>query len=145
MEEVTEGAVLRTGTERRGIAPFSRARIEDFLPSSEDKRIAEEAGKPVLVSVFDCARTTLAQCLAIRKLAPDAPVFRLLVGKIREAHVAGQEEPLKVIRDPLPEPLCFLPGADGHCGIQGLGRRPGVPRHVQKLLCSLLVDLSVAL
>ena len=138
------GHVLRTGAGRKGIAPFqSRAQPDDFLPSSEDKRIAEETGKEVLVSVFDCERTTLIQCLAIRLIPPATPVFRLSVPGIREINVPEQSRPLRVVRDPLAMPWALFPGADGHCGIAGIHRSPGGSRTALRLILNKLVDLSV--
>jgi hypothetical protein len=145
VEEVTDGHVLRTGVGRRGIAPFqSRAQPDDFVPSSEDKRIAEETGKDVLVSVFDCERTTPIQCLAIRLVPPTAPLFQLSVQGIRSINVPEQPRSLHVVRDPLPMPFGLLPGADGHCGIAGIHRPPGGSRTVQRLILSKLVDLCVS-
>lgn len=145
MEEVTGGHVLRTGAGRKGIAPFEpRAQPDDFLPSSEDKKIAEETGQEVLVSVFDCARTTLVQCLVIRQVLPTTPVFRLPVQGIREINVPEQSGPLRVVRNPLPLPWSLFPGADGHCGIAGIHRPAGGSRTAQRLILSKLVDLCIS-
>lgn len=100
---------------------------EAFVPTRSDKNEASERGGPVLVSVWDEARTTLAQAQGFRE---------------RDATVAGRQPPetipfwfrvcdirsvapdrLRVLRDP--RPSADGAGAEGHCGIAGLEKRPG--------------------
>jgi hypothetical protein len=140
-EKLSSGEVLRFA-QRKGLAPFpQRARIEDFLPTSREK---DEAGKNdghVLISVWD-ATTEFSQILSFRGIQiPDQPVFTLAVKEVTSIKV-GDRARLYVVRDPLPEPDCYKPGADGHCGIGDLARRKGEPRAVIDDICSRLVDVA---
>lgn len=139
-DELTSGTVLRMAKERKGIAPFpERPRVEDFEPTEKEKKNPAVNGH-VRISVFDSTRTTAVQMFAIRKIpASSLPVFFLPVEAITAIQTEGRA-PLYVVRDPMPEPECFHPGADGHCGIGDLARRSGEPRAVVKGLCSQLVD-----
>lgn len=142
--ELVRGNVLRTGVKRGGgIAPFTRAEPDDFTPSTEDKRVAQESGKPVLLSVFDCKRTTVPQCLEIRELLPGTPVFNLLISEIKKIETPARDGFLRVVEDPLPSPWNALPGADGHCGIQGVDRPSGCPRRDYRAVLSRLIDIAV--
>jgi hypothetical protein len=127
---------------RNGIAAFpQRPRIEDFEPSSKEKAKKEQSGR-VIISVFDNTRTSPAQMFAIRKLEVlSRPVFELSVEAISAIRVADRE-PLYVVRDPLPEPDCLLPGADGHCGIGDLTHRRGELHENINALLSRLVDAA---
>jgi hypothetical protein len=142
-EKLTSGTVLRVARSRKGIAAFAqRPRIEDFEPTSEDRAKRVEQGDHIIISVFDRARTSISQMFAIRKLGVfSRPVFALSVEGIYTIQVADRE-PLYVIRDPLPEPECLLPGADGHCGIGDLARRRGELRENVNALLSRLVDAA---
>lgn len=126
--------------ERKGLAPFpERPRIEDFEPTGKEKQNPAANGH-VRISVFDYSRTTVAQIFAIRRIPVHSlPVFGLPVERINTIQAEGRA-PLYVVRDPMPEPDCFLSGADGHCGIGNLARRSGEQRAVIKDLCSQLVD-----
>lgn len=131
---------------RTGIAAFpQRPRLEDFEPTSADKAKREEQNGRVFISVFDHERTSIGQMFAIRKLEVSSrPVFGLFVEMITAIRVAGRE-PLYVVRDSLPEPECFSPGGDGHCGIGDLGHRGGEPRENIKALLSRLADIAYLL
>jgi len=144
-ELLTSGIVLRMAKERKGLAPFpERPRIEDFEPTEQEKQNPAAKGH-VWISVFDRSRTTSAQIFAIRRIAESSrPVFPLPVEGITAIQVEGRTT-LYVARDPLQEPECFQPGADGHCGIGDLARRSGEPRAVIKDLCSQLVDAVLIL
>jgi|SRR6185295_11760668 len=140
-EELTSGVVLRMAKERKGMAPFpERPRIEDFEPSEKEKQNPAANGH-VRISVFDRSRTTPSQMFALRRLVEfSRPVFPLPVEEITTIQVE-RRAPLYVARDPMQEPECFQPGAEGHCGIGDLARRSGEPRAVIKDLCSQLVDV----
>jgi hypothetical protein len=47
-----------------------------------------------------------------------------------------------VLRDPLDLLLSELPGADGHCGIEGLHRSPGEEKRLYRELRVRLADVS---
>jgi hypothetical protein len=129
---------------RNGIAAFpQRPRIEDFEPSSKEKANKEkEQSDHIIISVFDRARTSIAQMFAIRNLEVlSRPVFALSVEVISTIRVADRE-PLYVVRDSLPEPEGLLPGADGHCGIGDLARRRGELHENINALLSRLVDVA---
>ena len=140
-DKLVSGDVLRVA-QRRGLAPFpQRARIEDFLPTSREK---DETGKNdghVLISVWD-ATTEISQILSFRGIHnSDNPMFTLAVEEVIAIKV-GDRARLYVARDPLPEPECYKPGADGHCGIGDLARRKGEPRAVIDDICSRLADVA---
>ena len=61
--------------------------------------------------------------------------------EIRTVQIPGLDT-LRVVRDPLEPPLAEMPGADGHCGIEGLARRPGEPKALYRELRVRLADLS---
>jgi hypothetical protein len=142
---LTSGEVLRVAKTRQGISPYpQRATLEDFEPSSEDKAGAAANDGHVLISVWDTARTTMDQVLAIRgRAGQELPAFVLSVEEVVEIRAPGRDA-LYVVRDPLPEPERSLPGADGHCGIGDLARKPGEPRALVREICSRLVDISRA-
>jgi hypothetical protein len=142
-EEMIAGSVVRIVRISRSLAPYpERPQIADFQLSSEDHKEAEAMGRPARLSVFDRERTTVDQCLQIRGLVRGEgrePVgFQLLVTKIREISCQGLPA-LRVFRDPLPS---REPGADGHCGIAGLDRRPGESRAAYRYIISKLVDIA---
>lgn len=141
-EKLVSGEVLRLG-QRRGLAPFpQRARIEDFLPTSREKDEAAKNDGHVLISVWDATMTEVSQILSFRGIPnPDHPVFTLAVKEVTAIKV-GDRARLYVARDPLPEPECYKPGADGHCGIGDLARRKGEPRAVIDDICSRLADMA---
>lgn len=91
-----------------------------FEPSSEDKKHI-----PVRVSVFDEERTTPAQAVAIRRYFALKPQRYVVYGlDVEDAIAAGMAYDIKVrvVRDleHLVEAVATMPGADGHCGIEGL-------------------------
>ncbi len=115
---------------------------DDFMPKSRDKAEAKAKGIDPMISVFDEELTTLEQAKAI--LGQPSAGFGLAVECLRELKPPGDDRPLKVVRDPLEGPSAGMPGADGHCGIQGLKRRTGVPRPDHRRFCLRLCDLAVA-
>jgi hypothetical protein len=142
--EILRGKVLRTGGKRRSISPFpSRAEPDDFLPSSEDIRVAQETGQSVRVSVFETGRTTIDQCRAIRQVGVEVPIFSLAVERLRAVVAPGRNQCLRVVEDLLPPPVRFMPGADGHCGIEGLDRPAGCSRLAYRSILSELVGIAI--
>lgn len=85
-------------------------------PSSED-----EKNVPVRVSVWDMQRTTLPQAEAFRGRSDCVP-YSMFVSDVMAVGSAAKCARMRVVYDPLPEPECKRPGADGHAGIEGLDR-----------------------
>jgi hypothetical protein len=142
MEELEDGVVCRLATVKHDFPPnSSRLRFWHFELSQNDRSHAEKTGNPPRLSVFDMDRTTVAQALAIRGVEQESAAFGLRVPEIRAVRTAGLD-PLRVVRDP---PLSEMPGADGHCGIEGLARRPGDPKALVRELRVMLADLSFPL
>lgn len=143
MEELTTGVVFRLATITHAFPPDSETLHVLHLELSEnDKRQAAERGTPALLSVFDTARTTIAQAETIRGIAAESLAFGLQVPDIRSLLVPEMRQPLRVVRDPLEPPLGDFPGADGHCGLAGLERLPGESRSIYRKLRVRLADLS---
>lgn len=102
-----------------------------FEPSSDDKAEAEAHQQPVRVSVWETLLTTVIQAQAFRAV-PDTIPYRLSVSDV----VATKEKlqpngRLRVVADPLNDPK---PGANGHCGIEGLDRLPSEGGLIYKAL-----------
>lgn len=143
MEELEQGTIFRLATLKDTFPPDSeKLQVSHFELSENDKRHAEETGSPPLLSVFDGARTKVAQAVAIRGVQAEAAAFGLRVEDIREIQVVGLERRLRVRRDPLAPPLSDMPGADGHCGIEGLDRRPFEEKWLYRELRVHLADKS---
>ncbi|MFL6194974.1 MAG: hypothetical protein ACJ75H_12435, partial [Thermoanaerobaculia bacterium] len=102
---------------------------------------AARTGQPPRLSVFDAGRTLVEEAQAIRGVEDESQAFGLLVTEVRALRVADLP-PLRVVRDPLEPPLAEMPGADGHCGIEGLARPPGEPKSLYRELRVRLADLS---
>ena len=115
---------------------------EAFTPSDTDKKDADELGTPVRVSVWETTVTTVEQARAFRGGMP-CRAFRLQVSEVLSVRAKWPNEAarLRVVHDPLPKG--DGPGADGHCGIEGLDRPPGVGRLVFKAIRDELARLSV--
>ena len=143
MQELTTGVVFRLATIRHNFPPDSQKLHVLHLELSEnDKRQAAERGTPALLSIFDATRTTVAQAEAIRGVPDESLAFGLRVQEVRSLTIPGMRQPLRVVRDPLEPPLSGMPGAEGHCGLEGLERLPGEDRRVYRELRVQLVDLS---
>jgi|GEM_PF-1563521 len=116
---------------------------EAFNPSTDEKADAVKTGNPVRVSVWDRSRTTVKQAVGFRGRT-DVRAYSLDVAQIEALRDKFQRASLRVVRDP--DPALLGPGADGHCGIEGLVRINGEPRPVVRdllhELSKLLVDAS---
>jgi len=142
MKELQDGVVFRLAALKQDFPPDSPTlRFWHFELSQNDKAHAARTGQPPRLSVFDAERTTPVQAQAIWGMERDSTAFGLRVREIRALHVAGLAPP-RVVRDPLAPPLGEIPGADGHCGIEGLARRPGEPKALYRELRVRLADLS---
>lgn len=84
-----------------------------FAPSSEEKK-----NEVVSVSVWDRARTTREQAEGFRGRS-DCRAFAIEEDEIRELAEATLWLDLEVVAEP--RPATDGPGADGHCGVRGLG------------------------
>lgn len=138
-DELGEGTVFRlakvTDEFRRD---SSKPLAEHFRPTPDDRKIAAATGKPVRLSVFDLVRTTVRQAREMRRTGGETISFGLRVEEVRSIQIPGTSRSLRVIRDPFGEielpdspeleqlradlaKMAEMPGADGHCGIEGVG------------------------
>jgi hypothetical protein len=115
---------------------------EAFAPSSADKSEAQQRGCPIRVSVWDRARSTVAQARAIYQGKVLTVAYALYVRDIAALRVALDRPRLRVVRDELPTDE---PGADGHCGIEGLDRLSGESRQATKTLLDELARRAFAI
>jgi hypothetical protein len=103
---------------------FRRPTRKAFEPTKEDL-----SSNPVGVSVFDCARTTFEQAVAIRERMSGCPLIEPVRVDVDVATVRQIGERtgrrLDVIEDPIER--LDLVGADGHALITGLEQAPGEP------------------
>lgn len=110
-----------------------------FEPSDVDKEEAQSGNHPVRLSVYDTALTTPEQAVGFRSV--EAVPFLLPVGIAAEIAKRYNEHRFRVVRDP-DDPSAHGPGADGHCGIEGLERdKPRVTRPTHR---AFLSDLAAA-
>lgn len=95
-----------------------------FRPSSADEQEGQQRGELVQLSVWDAHRTTPEQATSIRERERGGPVAPSKTVCLRVGRVRELSEPsvlgLDVVRAPL---VLSVEGADGHCGITGLGKR----------------------
>ena len=125
LEELREGTVLRQAKRRAAFTPTSEPLASDFSLDGKDADEADLQNRPAMLSVFDQARTTLDQLREITKNS-ESPIYELDIGSICSLSkgLPPEAPAVRVLRDLLlPEKMRTLPGADGHCGIEGL-RRP---------------------
>ena len=93
---------------------------QELEPSGDDKRHAEESGRPTRVSVWDAVLTTIAEARAFRS----RPVITI-AAVVTRVRVAGATA---VVYDRLKPSDSDKPGAAGHAGIEGLERTKGEPK-----------------
>lgn len=143
VKELTKGSVCRLVKLSPRFPPGSTVpRVDDFVPSTREKEDADKRGSTPLLSVFDEERTTLDQAKNIYGSPNDSIGFGLSVKEIRKIRIPGKNSSLRVIRDPLPTEMAELPGASGHCGIEGLHRPAGSRKTDYKYLRVKLVELA---
>lgn len=143
MQEIERGIVFRLATIKETFPPTSEKLHVSHLELSEnDKKHAAERGRPPLLSVFEAIRTKVHEAEAIRGVLSESAAFGLRIEDILAVQVPGLERVLRVLRDPLDPPHSELPGADGHCGIEGLDRRPSEPKQLYRELRVKLADKS---
>lgn len=138
-EELYEGRVLRFAFVGPTFPLGSRKPFPEHFTFNTMERAQILDGHRALLSVWDEARTTVAQARALRCSSTDAVAFRLDVAAVRSISVTGCS-PLRVLRDPLPD---RRPGADGHCGIDGLGETACPNRTLRRVLKAKLVQIAV--
>jgi hypothetical protein len=102
-------------------APYPNGTV--FEPSSEDKQEAQARDQPVRISVWDAALTRVPQALAFRGNPRPCRAWGVLAAVIMELRAKRERPALRAVRDPLLDDA--RPGAEGHCGIEGLDRQPG--------------------
>lgn len=135
--ELEAGVVFRLASIKDTFPPNSpKLHVGHLELSDRDKNRT-----PALLSVFEGPRTTVEQAIAIRGVSSESAAYGFRVEEIRGIAVEGLPR-LRVVRDPLDPPECDLPGADGHCGIEGLYRSPGQPKQQFRELRVLLADKS---
>src|SRR5882724_301464 len=111
--------------------------LEAFTPSSDEEHDALRTHKPVRVSVWDRSRTSIDQAVRLRGRRDVVP-FELPVWKVVEVRQRLNVPQLKVVRDP--DPTLEGPGADGHCGIEGIVKGDNIP-NARKSLKELKLEL----
>jgi hypothetical protein len=107
-----------------------------FDLSDDDRAEATRRQLPAGASVFDLAKTSVAEARGIRNSASLVVPFAICVGAV---HTVGAQyaDRLSVVSDPLTQDV---PGGAGHAAITGLLRQPGEERASFKTLKQLLVD-----
>lgn len=137
MEELEEGIVFRLATIKDTFPPDApKLHVSHLELSARDK----ERDSPLL-SVFDGSRTSVRQAEVIRGVTAESAAFGFRVEVIRGIQISGLQR-LRVLRDPLDPPLSELPGAEGHCGIDGLHRAPGEEKKLYREMRVRLADES---
>ena len=144
LQEVRDGKVLRLAPVRF-LAPGTKLPHPGlFALGEKDIEEARENQRPPMLSVFDRARTSIAE--ARRIVAGDGELFafELEVEEVcvLSARLPPQAMSIRVLRNLLlPKEKADLPGIKGHCGITGLHREPGIEkkhyRNVRDELCRL--------
>jgi hypothetical protein len=143
MEELKQGTIFRLASLKETFPPDSpRLNAAHFELSANDRLDGERKGRSPLLSVFDGERTRVEEAFHIRGVAAESAAYAVRVEEIRSIRVTGLSRSLRVLRDPLEPPLADLPGAEGHCGIEGLDRRAGEEKRLYRELRVLLADAS---
>lgn len=123
-EELSSGEVLRLAKIRDDFPPNSRKpQPQHFSPRDDEKYL----------TVWDTSRTTATQARAF--LPTDGPynAYTLPVAGIVGIDVASGMARLRVLREKLSAEDRAKPGGDGHCGVDGLKRPPGLENGKEKL------------
>lgn len=142
MEELESGVVFRLAKVKEDFPPDSpRLKSIHLELSTRDRLQAERTGRAPLLSVFDLGRCTVGQARTIHGGDSESLAYGFEVIAVRTIRLEGVST-LRVLRDPLDPPDFDLPGADGHCGIEGLERPPGAPKMLYRELRTRLADLS---
>jgi hypothetical protein len=113
-----------------------------FELSSSDKKDGETKSIGPLLSVWDHSQTSVSQAKFIRNEQGrlQTKAFALKSKDVYEqVFFYDGTNPLRVVRDHLIS--VKIPGADGHCGIAGLYKKPGEQKIWYKELRRQLVDL----
>jgi hypothetical protein len=146
-EELRTGSVIRLAKVGDDFPSDSHhPRPGHFVPSTPEREIEDRTGI-LLISVFDRSRTTVAQARQIRRAEGEFAAFELDVIKICSIEIPESNplRSLRVVRDPIEPELAAMPGANGHCGIEGLGKKPCPVKSNRKKLRSKLCDIAVRL
>jgi hypothetical protein len=137
-EELREGVVFRFAWLFPTFPPNApKASPKHFEFTSEERKLIKQ-GKPALLSVWDKARTTIAEARAMRSAGTEVIAYLLDVALVCKVEVDSVPR-LKVVRDPLPD---ASPGADGHCGIAGLSKKECSAKDDRYALRVKLADLT---
>jgi hypothetical protein len=130
-EELLRGVVFRLANVSNDFPPDSpQLQPIHVALSDRDKEIARKKGLPPTLSVFDRALCSVAQSKVIRPNDKRAIAFGFSVPDILTVQMPGLPA-LRVWRVLLDPPESELPGAAGHCGIEGLDRQEGLPNGKQ--------------
>lgn len=146
-EELLDGSVIRLAKVAEDFPQDSaRPLPKHFAPTSDER--AQAAATGVLkISVWDSARTTVPQARQIRRAGGETVAFDLDVAKVRSIEIPDSNPPrtLRIFRDEIEPELSHMPGADGHCGLQGLGdescAKPRDRKHLRSKLCDIAIRL----
>ncbi len=112
---------------------------EAFAPSDVDKADAKKRGIPIRVSVWDRDMTTPLQAKSIWGINKPAIAFALRVSDVIQLRTDRGWSRLSIVSDPLED--SDIPGAEGHCGFEGLDRMKGEPRIEYKTLLDEVAQL----
>ncbi|MGH9322442.1 MAG: hypothetical protein ACRD3V_21475 [Vicinamibacteria bacterium] len=142
-EELLDGAVIRLAKVKDTFPADSIKPLEiHFDPSSDEKSLAEATGKPLRISEWDHSRTSVSEAQAIVGLGVERIAFALRVAEVRSIRIPGTTNHLRIVRDPIDPPLAHMPGANGHCGLEGLGKELCPQKDAFRFLRSKLKDLA---
>lgn len=145
LEEVREGKVLRLAVPELVAPGTKQPHPALFTLSKKDVHEALEVGRPPMLSVFDRKRTSVAQAWEIFGREVGGLTFELEIDTVTAltVHLSDKAPPIRVLRDLRLRPkLVQLPGSEGHCGIAGLHREPGLERQPYKNVRAALCDIA---
>lgn len=142
-EQLWSGQILRMAKVSESFPPGSPKPLPaHFAPSSTEREKADQAQTPVMISVWDRDRTTERQARQIGPQHGEYVGFWLDVESVSAVRVPAQECEMTVVRDPLGPPQVHQPGADGHCGLTGLGRAENGNKNARYQLKFRLAELA---